>query len=270
MDLDHRIMRILYGKRVFRRGVLLYRKIRYRKGHGVHSPFVFNLITKVIDERASFYCLRDIQSTRDAMSRLEQTFPIAGPDKAGTARLLPAHKIVRQNAVKPKSGTLLMRIVNYFRPRTILQIGCSAGFSSLYLSAYDSGIPVVVLERDPGLSALSRLVFEMHKTRNIELREGPYTETLPGLLSGNDGVDFIYLDFGNTPATNRFAFEQCLPFFYEKSVLVMGGIKTSGEKKKFWNEICSCPEVSVTVDVYEFGIAFFNKKLHKRNYIVSF
>ena len=28
----------------------MYRGIRYRKGFGVHSPFVFNLITKVIEE----------------------------------------------------------------------------------------------------------------------------------------------------------------------------------------------------------------------------
>jgi len=48
-------MRIIPKANTLRKGILLYRGIRYRKGFGVHSPFVFNLITKVIEERCQYY-----------------------------------------------------------------------------------------------------------------------------------------------------------------------------------------------------------------------
>ena len=46
--------------------------------------------------------------------------------------------------------------------------------------------------------------------------------------------------------------------------------KQSRKMREFWKEICSHPEVTVTIDLYSMGIVFFNKKLHKRDYIVYF
>ena len=48
------------------------------------------------------------------------------------------------------------------------------------------------------------------------------------------------------------------------------GIKASRKMRELWEEICACPEVTVTLDLYSLGIVLFNKKLHKRDYIVYF
>ena len=57
-------MRIIPKANTLRKSILLYRGIRYRKGYGVHSPFVFNLITKVIEERCSYYSFNEIELMR--------------------------------------------------------------------------------------------------------------------------------------------------------------------------------------------------------------
>lgn len=36
---------------------------RHRRGHGVHSPLVFDLITKVIEETLPYYCYDDIEES---------------------------------------------------------------------------------------------------------------------------------------------------------------------------------------------------------------
>lgn len=262
-------MKIISRGKFFKRSLLLYRKVRYRKGHGVHSPFAFSFITKVIDERAAYYCEDDIELTRKKISYPDQTFYLpAAKGEEEQARSI--HEILKKMAIKPKNGALLMRMTNYFKPRNILQVGETAGFSTLYLSSYSSDVQVVVLEEHAGRASLCRAVFEKHKASNIHLREGAYYDTLPIALSEAGMVDFVYLDFLNSPELNTYVIEQCLPHLHDKSVLVVAGIKTSKEKKEFWKHLCFRPEISVTVDVYEFGIAFFDKKLHKRNYIVSF
>lgn len=40
--------------------------------------------------------------------------------------------------------------------------------------------------------------------------------------------------------------------------------------RKVWEDMCQRDEVAVTFDLYNVGIAFFNKRLYKQNYIVFF
>ncbi|MDD4514413.1 SAM-dependent methyltransferase [Massilibacteroides sp.] len=251
-------MNIASGKKVLKPGVLLYRKIRYRKGHGVHSPFVFNFITKVIDERAPYYCLNDIELTRRK---------IFYEEKKDT---LPLRELIQQSVISSRCGALLMRITNYFKPHTVFQIGSVTGFASLYLSSYSSNVETFVLEEIPERVSANRLVFDKHKAKNIQLIEDNCRDNLAQMLKNKENPDLIYFDFLNDTDLNRYAFETCLPYCGETTVLIIAGIKANKEMEKFWEELLSHPQVGVTIDVFEFGIVFFNLKLHKKNYIVSF
>lgn len=263
-------MKVIPRVMVVKRGVLLYRKIRYRKGHGVHSPFMFNFITKVIDERASYYCLNDIELTRKKVIYSEEAFRYFQEMKQHVLSNDFIKEWIRKMAIKPKSGALLMRITNYFKPKRIVQIGCRTGFSTLHLSSYASDIQTLVFEENEDMRRFCQLVFDKHKARHISLISGRYQEKLPAVLSALGSIDLVFLETHNSIETNLFAIEQCLPHLHRQSILIVSGIKTTKEKEQFWKQLCARSETGVCVDVYEFGIIFFDKKIYKRNYIVSF
>ena len=95
-------MRIIPKANTLRKGILLYRGIRYRKGFGVHSPFVFNLITKVIEERCQYYSFYDIELIRKQL--LFQDDEITYPDRQqkGKMRRRTIGRIVEREAIRPK------------------------------------------------------------------------------------------------------------------------------------------------------------------------
>ena len=99
------------------------RKIRHRKGYGVHSPFAYNLITKVIEEKSGYYAYQQIEGL---------------------------HRILHdKQSLNKRRYRLLFRLTNRFKPQTIIEGGSEGGYSTLYLQ---KGCPTAqhfCIEPDP-------------------------------------------------------------------------------------------------------------------------
>lgn len=263
-------MQIIPKANTLRKGVLLYRGIRYRKGFGVHSPFVFNLITKVIEERCQYYSFYDIELIRKQL--LFQNGEITYPDRRqkGKMRRRTIGRIVEREAIRPKHGALLFRLANYFKSKHILQIGPSMGLSTLYLTSYASDLKCIALENVPEFASIARIAFSKAARNPVDLRVGEYKDLLPKALKDMERLDFVFFNTLYEQQNNSWLFETCLKHVHGDTVFVFEGIKASRKMREFWQKVCAHPEVTVTIDLYSMGIVFFNKRLHKRDYIVYF
>ena len=56
----------------------------------------------------------------------------------------------------------------------------------------------------------------------------------------------------------------------EEGMLVCEGIHGSRRAREIWRAIQQSPHTGVTFDLYTYGVAFFNPKLHKQHYKVNF
>lgn len=263
-------MRIIPKANTWRKSVLLYRCVRYRRGFGVHSPFVFNLITKVIEEKCPYYSFYDIELVRKQLLFREQRITYPDRQQKGVLKQRTLGEIVAREGIRPKHGALLFRLTNYFKAKSILQLGPVTGLSTLYLTSYAKGLRCIALENVPAFVPIARQTFEKAASNPIDLRVGGYMDLLPAALRDSGKLDFIYFNTLYEQQQNAALFELCLKYVHEDTVFVFEGIKSSRQMRAFWQEVCACPDVTVTIDLYSLGLAFFNKKLHKRDYIVYF
>jgi predicted O-methyltransferase YrrM len=230
-----------------------YGRIRYRKGHGVHSPFVFSLITKVIGEKCPYYCFYDIELLRKQLLHKEETAAL-----------------VKREAIRPEQGALLFRLANYFKPKNILQIGPAMGLSTIYLTSYTSGLKCISLEPSAEYTAVSQWVYEKRKNIFIDVRTGEYKQILPGAWKDMELPDFVFFNVRNEQNRDTWMFHECIKHVHNDTVFIIGNIRTNRYMRNVWKEICRHQETTVTIDLFSIGIAFFNKKLHKRNYNAYF
>ncbi|MDH6358399.1 SAM-dependent methyltransferase [Parabacteroides sp. PF5-9] len=263
-------MRLFPQKSVLYKGSLLYRRIRHRHGHGVHSPFVFNLITKVIREKSPYYSFQEIELLRKKLRFQQEMITYKDRKHPNKTRSLSVGKLVEREAISPKYGALLFRLTNYFQSKHILQLGGAMGISTLYLTTYATDLRCVVLEDVEAFADVSRKVFDEAAHNPIDLRVGVYNVLLPRVISEMKTLDFVFFNIRNERADTYDLFTACLKAAGEQTVFVFDGIKSTPSMRKLWKQVCDHPEVSVTVDLFSLGIVFFNKKLHKRNYIVYF
>lgn len=263
-------MRILPRANTLRKSILLYRGIRYRRGYGVHSPFVFNLINKVIEEDCSYYSFYDIELIRKQLLFKDTIITYPDRQQKDKVRQRTIGQIVEREAIEPKHGALLFRLTNYFKSQHILQLGPSMGLSTLYLTSYAPDLKCIALENVPEFATIARIAFSKAARNPIDLRTGGYKELLPQALKDMEKVDFVFFNTLYEQQNNSWLFHECLKRVHEDTVFVFEGIKASRKMREFWQEVCAHPEVTVTVDLYSMGIVFFNSRLHKRDYIVYF
>ena len=86
-------MNALSKTNTLRKSLLLYRFLRYRKGFGVHSPFAFSFITKVIDERCPYYCYDEIELVRKELQQAA-SFNRESADVKASAQMIDALELV--------------------------------------------------------------------------------------------------------------------------------------------------------------------------------
>ncbi|MDL2256027.1 class I SAM-dependent methyltransferase [Parabacteroides sp. OttesenSCG-928-K15] len=258
-------MRLLPGKHILPKQLVRYKRFHRSKGHGIHSPFVFNLLTKVIREKGSYYRFHDIELLRKRL--LQNNQEVVWPDMRRPSRVRKSTiaEIVRKEAVSPKVGALLFRLVHYFQSKSILQIGSSMGLSTLYLTSCMPDISCVSLEPVEAFAAISQWTCR-EASAKVEQLTGHNEEQLAKALKRAEPYDFVFFNGRNEQYDTLHLFNRCMPHIAPEGICVIEGIHKGKKRLDAWKSICEKPEVTVTLDLYSVGIVFLHPKLHKRNY----
>lgn len=62
--------------------------------------------------------------------------------------------------------------------------------------------------------------------------------------------------------------EGAFPQKDESVMYVMNDIHKNKQKEAFWNTICGQPDVTLTIDLYDKGLAFYREGMEKQNFIL--
>ncbi len=106
------------------------------KGHGMHSPFVFEFITRVLNDKTDYPAYSHVENLRKQLLKDQSVVTVedfgAGSSIDKTNQRTIAS--IAKNAAKPaKFGQLLHRMVKHYQPQTILELGTSLGITTSYL-----------------------------------------------------------------------------------------------------------------------------------------
>jgi predicted O-methyltransferase YrrM len=241
--------------------------------HSLHSPFLYDLYMNVIRNAAHYYAYNKVESVRAKMQLSDSKINVKDfgtGSSNGKNRDLPLSYIA-SHYVKPKKyGQLLFRLVNYFKPETILEIGTSLGITTLYLALPEKASTVITLEGSEETAAQAKENFHELGVNNIELITGEFSKSLPKALNKSTRLDFIYFDGNHRLKPTLDYFHQCLGAHHEQSVFVFDDIYWSREMALAWEEIIKNEAVTLSIDLYSIGVVFFRKGLPKQHFMLQF
>ena len=241
--------------------------------HGVHSPFVFNLVTKCFYDRKPKPEYSILKKYRNSL--LENKSKIEVVDFGAGSKVFNSNtrqiaKIAKTAGISPKRAELLFRIVNYFQPSTILEIGTSLGLATSALALGNPKAKITTLEGCPNTMAIAKNQLQLLNINNVELVNiefknylQKFSKTIP-----LGGLDLIYFDGNHSKNATLEYFELLLPTITNNSVWIFDDIHWSTEMDEAWEIIKNHKEVRVTIDTFQWGLVFFRKEQEKEHFVI--
>jgi len=237
--------------------------------HGVHSPFVYRLITHDLRKRNLFPVQQQIEACR---KHLKQSADVVEVNDLGAGSRVNKHArrsvaSIAKSALQPASHAQVMAtLARHSQSCYILELGTSLGLTSAYLALSSSEVHVVTIEGAPAIAKRAAESWQTIGLNNVELVTASFDEALPGVLAKMTRVDFVLIDGNHRYEPTMRYINQLLSVVHEETVIVLDDIHWSEEMERAWNECAALAEVSLSLDFFDFGVLYFKKGRRKEHF----
>ena len=212
--------------------------------HGIHSPFVYNLVTKGFYKRLS-------------SQNLSLFFVYKKELKNGI-------KKSKFNEISTKKGKFIVKLIQYLPIKNILEIGTSYGISTVAISCASKNTNITTLEKCEKVGEIAKKMFAKCNLKQITLLIDDYQATIKRMK--NKTFDLIYISKKHHELVTLEFFKSCLPLVNNNSVIVFESIHRSKEMERVWEKVKSHSKVSITMDTFQWGLVFFRKEQQKEHF----
>ena len=244
------------------------------RGHGMHSPFVFDFILSVLNNRHRYYPPNEIEELRNELLKKDQLITIE--DLGAGSRIQNSRqrsiKALAKNAIKSKKyGQLLYRLVNHYQPRNIVELGTSLGVTTAYLSKANPSASITTIEGSEVVANVARQNFEHLECTNIQPLVGNFDAVLPSVICQLPSIDLAFIDGNHRQGPTLNYFDQFLAKKNNNSIFIFDDIHWSQEMEEAWEHIRTHPSVRCTIDIFFLGIVFFREEFkEKQDFTIRF
>jgi predicted O-methyltransferase YrrM len=247
-------------------------RITAKRLDAFHSPYLFHLFSYSGDDRISFGEFRLAESIRQRWLKNEQVIsrhdPGAGSFKPGKSEQQRVSDIARYALSRPYQCRFMARLVRHEKAARILELGTSLGIATCYLQAGNHNALVTTVEGDPAIATLAQETFAASAAVNTQLVSATFDAYFKTTPQDAEPFDVIFLDGHHRAEALWRYYEQLENRISTHTIVIVDDIYWSRDMWEGWKKLISRPEVTQSVDCFQFGLIFFRKdfldKAHHR------
>lgn len=244
------------------------------KGHGMHSPFVYQFIREVLNDKKSYPAYQQwLQWRRELLSNQElmELQEMGAGSRTGEKKYRTVSSLVNLASKPPRIAKLLFRMVKYYQPACILELGTSLGLSSAMFSLAKPDAIIHTIEGMPSLASRGKLQFSHWGLQNCQVHQGSFEELLAPLLESIPVPDLVYVDGNHRKEPTLHYFNVLMEKLSSNNMLIFDDIHWSAEMEDAWEWIKKDKRVRCTIDLFHVGIVLLREEFREpRHFRVRF
>ena len=238
--------------------------------HGVHSPFVYDLISKCFYDKTKFEEYKQLKSYRSNLLKSKNTISVE--DFGAGSKVFKSNKrkisdLAKVAGASKSESELLFRIVKYFNPKSILELGTSMAISTNTMNNAAKDAKISTVEGSKSIfewNSTNTKKYNFENTIFVNSLFDNYLET----LSSDKIFDFIYIDGNHTYDATIKYFNILKNHIHKDSVIIFDDIHWSEGMDKAWNEIVENTDISLSIDTFHFGMVFFRTEQYNKEHFI--
>ena len=248
---------------------LQYQK-RAKSKYYLHSPFLYQFYLNVL-ESTDIEALHKLKYQHTSLLNSQEIVQIEdmGAIPGSTHRRVA--DLARTASMPQHYGKVLYNLVKYFKPHTILELGTCLGVGTSYLSSASPTAAITTIEGSRTLSNIAKQNFETWGLSNITTLHANFDELLPKVLASSSPFDLVFIDGNHRYEPTLRYFHLLIEHAQSGTILIFDDIYWSKEMTNAWQTIKADPRISLTIDIYRFGICFLrHESLAKEDFVLRY
>jgi len=223
--------------------------------YSVHSPFMFEIVNEIIENKKDYYAFIDIEQSKRALSLDQQEIrlhDLGAGSKANHSKTKSVSEILKTSVSNDQKCKTLFHLSRFLQPEIGLELGTSLGISALSIVKGNPSMSLHTIEGDPQIQKIAKFQFK----NNIVSHCGPFDDILPSVLDSIGEIDYVFID-GNHRYEPTIRYHNLIkPFLANTAVIIYDDIYWSEGMTKAWQELKTDNDFQLSLDVFDFGILF--------------
>ncbi len=245
----------------------LEHRLSAKTRHGVHSPFVYDLIESCIyganrtDLSPVLRYFRDLRASKARVSGID-----FGRSETSESDYRVGY-LARTSSIADYQVKLLCRLAEYHNASKVLELGTNLGKTSAALASAMPSISIQTVEGNQGISQLAQDNFKHLGLGGIQVHNSTFDEFLS---SDSSHYDLIFLDGDHRYEPTMRYFHMLKQRLAGEGPLILHDIHWSNGMLLAWKEVCSLDEATVTIDLHCMGLVYFRPNQRKEHFKIRF
>ena len=243
--------------------------IQGKTKYSLQSPFVHDFIERVLEDKEVYYSYIGMDYLKRKLAKDKTNLEI--DDKGAGSHFSSKNiKTVKQISKTVISSDLkakaLFKLVNLYQPTSIVELGTSLGLTTCYLANAKRNSNVTTIEGSKSIYEIAIKNFKKMGLKKINAINASFDEVLPSIIKEEKNLGVVFFDGNHTEQATLDYFRICKSYASSETIFIFDDIYWSKSMTLAWKKIISDPSISLSLDLYSFGVVFFLKNRPKQHF----